>query len=49
MFTEKFVKLEILLAVLREHIIFNDKWAEVCKMSEVFWAKLYCKMCDAFW
>ena len=34
--------------VLREHIIFNVKWVEVRKMSEIFWAKLYCKMCDLF-
>ena len=36
------------LGVLREHVIFNAKEAEVRKMSEVFWAKLYCKMCDIF-
>ena len=39
----KFVKSERFLAVLQEHIIFNVKWVEVRKMSEVFWAKLYCK------
>ena len=32
------------LAVLRKHVIFNAKWDEVCKMSEVFWAKLYRKI-----
>ena len=45
---EKFVNSERLLAVLQEHIIFNVKWVEVRKMSEVFWAKLYCKMSDPF-
>ena len=44
MLAGKFVKWERFLAVLREHIIFNIKWVEVRKMSEVFWAKLYCKM-----
>ena len=39
---------EKFLAVLREHIIFNVKWVEVQKMSEVFWAKLYCKMSQLF-
>ena len=34
--------------MLRERIILNVKWAEVGKTSEVFWAKLYCKMCDLF-
>ena len=48
MFAEKFVKSEKFLAVLWEHIIFNVKWVEVHKMSEVFWAKLYCKMSDLF-
>ena len=37
-----------LLAVLHEHIIFNVKWIEARKMSEVFWAKLYCEMSDLF-
>ena len=44
----KFVKSEIFLNVLREHIIFNIKWVEVHKMSDAVWAKLYCKMCDLF-
>ena len=48
MFTGKFVKLERFLAVLREHIIFNVKWVVVCKMSQIFRAKLYCKMCSLF-
>ena len=39
----KSVKSERLLPVLQEHIIFNVKWVEVCEMSEVFWANLYCK------
>ena len=33
---------------LREHIIFNVKWVKFRKMSEVIWAKLYCKMSDLF-
>ena len=44
----KFVKCERLLDALRECIIFNVKWVEVLKMSEVFWAKLYCKLSDLF-
>ena len=44
----KIVKWETLLAVLREHIIFHVKWVEVRKMSEDFWAKLYCEMSDLF-
>ena len=32
----------------QEHIIFNVKWVEVHKMSEVFWTKLYCKMSNLF-
>ena len=43
------VNLERLLPVLQGHIIFNVKWDEVHKMSEVFWAKLYCKMSNLFW
>ena len=41
-------KLERFLAVLREHTISIAKWVEVRKMSNVFWAKLYCKMSDLF-
>ena len=41
-------KSERLLAVLQECVILNSKWIEVRKMSEVFWAKLYCKMSDLF-
>ena len=48
MFTGKFVKSERVLAVLQEHIIFDVKWDEVRKMSEDFWAKLYCKISDLF-
>ena len=47
-FAGKFVKLERLMAVLQEHIIFNIKWVEVRETSEVFWVKLYCKMRDIF-
>ena len=36
MFAGKFVKLESLLAVLRERIISNAKWDEIRKMGEVF-------------
>ena len=42
-FAEKFVKWERFLAVLHEHIIFNVKWVEARKMSEVFWARLRLK------
>ena len=48
MFAGKFVKSEKFLAVLLEHIIFNVKWVEIRKMSEIFWMKLYCKMSDIF-
>ena len=43
-----FSKFRKLFWLLPEHIIFNVKWVEVHKMSEVFWAKLYCKMSDLF-
>ena len=46
MLAEKFLKSKRVLAVLREHIIFNVKWVEVRKLSEAFWAKVYCKMSD---
>ena len=49
MFHGKFVKSERFLAVLWEHVIFNVKWVEVCKINEIFWAKLYYKMTDLFW
>ena len=48
MFAGKFVNSERFLAVLREHIICNVKWVEIHKMSEVFWAKRYCKVNDLF-
>ena len=38
----KSLKSERFLAVLREHIIFNVKWVEIRKMSNVFRAKLCC-------
>ena len=44
MLAGKFANWDKFLVVLREHIIFNIKWVEVLKMSEVFWKKLYCKM-----
>ena len=31
-----------------DHVIFNFKRVEIRKMSEVFCAKLYGKMCDLF-
>ena len=31
---------------LQEYIIFNVKWVEILRISEVFWAKLYCKLSD---
>ena len=48
MFAGNFVKSERFLVVFRGHIIFNVRWVEVRKMSDVFWAKLYCKMGDLF-
>ena len=47
-FAGKFVNWESFLAVFWEHVIFNFKRVEICKMSEVFWAKLYCKISDLF-
>ena len=44
----KFVNWESFLAVFWEHIIFNSKRVDINKMSEVFWAKMYCKMGDLF-
>ena len=46
MYAGKFLKSDGFLTVLRDHIIFNVKWVEVRKMSNVFRAKLYCKMSD---
>ena len=34
------------LAVLWEYIFYTFEWFEVFKMSDVFWAKLYCRMND---
>ena len=48
MSAEKFVKSERFLTMLQEHITFSVKWVEVRKMSEVFWAKLFCEMRDLF-
>ena len=47
MFAGKFVKwvykLQKFLIVFREHIIFDIRWVEVHKISEVFWVKPYWK------
>ena len=48
MFAGKFVSWESFLAVFWKHIIFNLKRVEIRKMSEVFWARLYCKTSDRF-
>ena len=48
LFAGNFVKWESFLAVFWEHVIFNFKRVEICKISEVFWAKLYFKMSDLF-
>ena len=48
MFSGKFVKWEKFLIVFREHIIFNIKWVEVHKISEVFWVKPYWKRIISF-
>ena len=34
----------ILLAVLQEYTFYTVEWFESCKMREVFWARLYCKI-----
>ena len=44
----KFVNWKSFLAVLWEHIIFNFQRADIRKIREVFWAKMYCKMGDLF-
>ena len=50
--TQKHVRWKIckvsFLAVFRENIFCNVERVEVRKMSEVFWAKLCCKMSDRF-
>ena len=48
MFAGKFVNWECSLAVFSRHIIFNFKRVEICKITEVSWAKLYYKMSDLF-
>ena len=48
MFAGKFVNGESFLAVFWEYIIFIVKRVEVRIMSDVFCAKLYCKMSDLF-
>ena len=47
-FAGKFVIWESFLAVFWEHVISIFKRVEIRKMSEAFWAKLYCKMSDLF-
>ena len=44
----KFVNWESFWTMFWDHVIFNFKRAEIRKMSEVFCAKLYGKMCDLF-
>ena len=34
--------------VLRKYIFYNVGMVKICKMNEVFWAKLYCKASDRF-
>ena len=48
MFAGKFVNWESFLAVFWEHFIFNFIRVEICKISVVFWTKLYCKTSDIF-
>ena len=48
MFAGKFIKWEQFSVVLRGHISFNVKWVVVCRMKDVFWVKLYCKMSDLY-
>ena len=47
-FAGKFVNWESYLVVFWEHVISSFKRVEIRKMSEVFWAKLFCKMSDLF-
>ena len=46
MFARKFIKWERFFIVFWEDIIFNIKWVEVNKISEVFWVKPYWKISD---
>ena len=48
MFARKFIKWERFFIVFWEDIIFNIKWVEVNKISEVFWVKPYWKISDLF-
>ena len=48
MFAGKFVNWGCFLAVFWRHMIFSFKRVEICKMSEVSWAKLYYEMSDLF-
>ena len=48
LFARKFVKWVRLLAVLPEYIFYNVDSVEVRKISEVFWAKRYCKISGLF-
>ena len=47
-FTGKFVNWGSFLAKFWEHVTFSFKRIGIRQMSEVFWAKLYCKMSDLF-
>ena len=44
----KICKVSGFFAVLRKYIFYNVKTVEVRKISEVFWAKRYCRMSDIF-
>ena len=48
LFAGKFVNWESFLAVFWEHFVFNFIRVEICEITVVFWAKLYCKMSDIF-
>ena len=52
MFSETFVKSEKVFGCVAGAYYFHyqvEVWIiEVCKMSEIFWAKLYCKLSDLF-
>ena len=47
-FVGKFARWLSLLAVLQDYIFYNVEWVEVCKMRQVFWMKLYCKVSGLF-
>ena len=42
----EFVKSQV--SCVAGDIIFNVKWVDVCKIGEVYWEKLYCKISDLF-